>query len=151
MKVKPWNLRICNKNYILVLESIGLGMRNVGLGIPKYRDRESSGSGSSNHRDRDRESSASDSIHVISWPVSHGYISAWAQSAGPCDTGFFVVRGPVSIGEQSLTYLCIHVYPFLSRWLIFPSNVHNSPSTTCTSHWEQWGRGGRGTSPEAKR
>jgi len=34
-----------------------------------------------------------------------GYISAWAQSGGPCHTGIFVVRGPVSYGEQLLTYL----------------------------------------------
>jgi len=47
--------------------------------------------------------------------------------------------------NMSCVTLCIHVYPFLSRWLIFPSsNVHNSSSTTCTSHWEQRGRGGRG-------
>jgi hypothetical protein len=38
-------------------------------------------------------------------PAEPGPFSPSAESAGPCGTGAFVIRAPVSYGFQSLTYL----------------------------------------------
>jgi hypothetical protein len=80
---------------------IGFGIINIGFGFGNHRPRIQSV----------RRTVSAD-------PCSTGYISAWAQSAGPCGTGIFVVRGPVSIGEQSLTYLNIHFCRFTATEIL---------------------------------